>query len=327
MGINKNYKRGIFLLILLLTVISGNISIQNTSKNNSFDESALSSSAPEDFYESNNNATNAYDLTMYELKWLSMINGPGTQWDEDWYKIEITPGSERLIVKLIFKHFEGDIDLQVYDNNLSIITGSYSTEDGEFIDKIGPSGFYYLQIYYSNAGNNYDLLWDDMDPTLIDDFYEENDDPGTPYILSGNQGMWLSEFNGLGIQSDDDWYEIFINPGNERMIVDCIFSNDSGNIELDIYNGSFFMVGNSWTENNHEFIRRILPKGSSFDNLCQDDIQLMMDHINSYGRKKLGDKSPYQAFEFIYGRDVLESLGYKMISANDIILQPSLLKK
>jgi len=43
-------------------------------------------------------------------------------------------------------------------------------------------------------------------------------------------------------------------------------------------------------ENNHEFIRRVLPKGSSFDDLTQADINLMMEHINSYTREKLNDK-------------------------------------
>jgi len=80
-------------------------------------------------------------------------------------------------------------------------------------------------------------------------------------------------------------------------------------------------------ENNHEFIRRVIPKGKSMDNFTQDDIDLMMNHINSYGRKKLGDKSPYEAFEFIYGKEILNKFGCKMISPNDIILQPSLLKK
>ncbi|WP_167959082.1 IS30 family transposase, partial [Anaerosporobacter faecicola] len=40
-------------------------------------------------------------------------------------------------------------------------------------------------------------------------------------------------------------------------------------------------------EVNHELIRRILPKGTSFDQLEQKDIDLMMNHINSYKRKKL----------------------------------------
>ena len=78
-------------------------------------------------------------------------------------------------------------------------------------------------------------------------------------------------------------------------------------------------------ELNHEFIRRILPKGSSFDNLCQADINLMMSHINSYSREKLGDKSPFDMFGFIYGYDVLESLGLNRIMSNQILLKPSLL--
>lgn len=79
-------------------------------------------------------------------------------------------------------------------------------------------------------------------------------------------------------------------------------------------------------ENNHEFIRRIIPKGKSFKHLIQNDVNLMMNHINSYTRKDLNDKSPRQVFEFMFGRDILEKLGCECISPNDIILKPSLLK-
>ena len=80
-------------------------------------------------------------------------------------------------------------------------------------------------------------------------------------------------------------------------------------------------------ENNHEFIRRIIPKGIDIGIYEQQDISLMMDHINSYSRPELGDKSPYEMFEFYYGRDILELLGVKQIPANEIILKPSLLCK
>jgi len=80
-------------------------------------------------------------------------------------------------------------------------------------------------------------------------------------------------------------------------------------------------------ELNHEFIRRILPKGRSFDELAQSDISLMMSHINSYSREKLNDKSPFDMFGFIYGYDVLEKLEINRIPANEILLKPSLLKK
>lgn len=80
-------------------------------------------------------------------------------------------------------------------------------------------------------------------------------------------------------------------------------------------------------ELNHEFIRKILPKGVSFDKLSQSDISLMMSHINSYSREKLNDKSPFDMFGFIYGYDTLEKLGIRKIPSNEILLKPSLLRK
>jgi IS30 family transposase len=79
-------------------------------------------------------------------------------------------------------------------------------------------------------------------------------------------------------------------------------------------------------EVNHELIRRVLPKGTSFDNLAQADIDLMMNHINSYTRLKLGNKTPFEAFEFYHGTALFEKLGYTPISSNAVILRPRLLK-
>ena len=79
-------------------------------------------------------------------------------------------------------------------------------------------------------------------------------------------------------------------------------------------------------EVTHEFVRRILPKGTSFEFLSQDKVDLMMDHINSYKRKKLNDQSPHQLFSFLYGADVLEKLNSHLIDPNEITLKPELLK-
>ena len=49
-------------------------------------------------------------------------------------------------------------------------------------------------------------------------------------------------------------------------------------------------------ENNHELIRRVIPKGTSMDDLSQYDIIKLMSHINSYPRKKLGEKTPYKIY-------------------------------
>lgn len=79
-------------------------------------------------------------------------------------------------------------------------------------------------------------------------------------------------------------------------------------------------------ENNHELIRRIIPKGTSLDNLTQEKVTLMMNHINSYSRKKLGNCSPYEIFEKFHGRKISEKLGAELIPANEITLLPHILK-
>lgn len=79
-------------------------------------------------------------------------------------------------------------------------------------------------------------------------------------------------------------------------------------------------------ENNHEMIRRIIPKGEDIGQYTQEQIDLMMSHINSYARKKLGNKSPYEIFEFQYGKELLDIFHLQKIPADEIILSPELLK-
>lgn len=83
-------------------------------------------------------------------------------------------------------------------------------------------------------------------------------------------------------------------------------------------------------ERNHEFIRLVLPQGTSFDTLTQSAVDCLMSHINSYSRKGLGDKSPFEMFAFLYGDALLEKLlllvCQQVVPHNNIILKPSLLK-
>lgn len=80
-------------------------------------------------------------------------------------------------------------------------------------------------------------------------------------------------------------------------------------------------------ENNYSMIRRIIPKGKTLDIYTQDDITLMMNHINSYGRNNLGDKTPYEVFASLYGEEILRKMGATLIPADEVTLHPSLLKK
>lgn len=80
-------------------------------------------------------------------------------------------------------------------------------------------------------------------------------------------------------------------------------------------------------EKNHEFIRYVLPKGSSFDNLLQTDIDLMINHINSFARESLNWFAPIDVAKFTLDKIVLKKLNLKKISPNEIQLNTKLLKK
>ena len=79
-------------------------------------------------------------------------------------------------------------------------------------------------------------------------------------------------------------------------------------------------------EKNHEFIRYILPKGSSLKNINQEDCDLIMNNINSLCRDSLNGKSPYEAMLFLCDEYLLNKLNCYYIKPDEVILNDSLLK-
>ena len=95
--------------------------------------------------------------------------------------------------------------------------------------------------------------------------------------------------------------------------------------------GIYDLFANIYNAKTHrqlkkEIAQRILPKKTSFKALTQEKVDLVMDHINSYKRKKLSDRSPHQLFSFLYGDDVTKKLHAHNVDADEINLTPELLK-
>ena len=79
-------------------------------------------------------------------------------------------------------------------------------------------------------------------------------------------------------------------------------------------------------ENNHTNLRRILVKGCSFTRLTQQDINLVLSHLNSYIRKSYDDTPAIDRFCALFGKDCLVILNLTVIPPDDIIMDPKLLK-
>ena len=80
-------------------------------------------------------------------------------------------------------------------------------------------------------------------------------------------------------------------------------------------------------EKNHEYIRKICPKGTSFDDYSQEDITLMMSHINSSPRQSLGGMSPLKLAKLMLPSEVIDYFGLTEIPDDEIVLTPALLQK
>lgn len=80
-------------------------------------------------------------------------------------------------------------------------------------------------------------------------------------------------------------------------------------------------------EKNHTLLRDILPQGSSFDELTQDDVNLVFSHVNGVIRKGLHGKSAYQVFVSLFSDRLAHLLGVSYVAPGDVIQSPALLKK
>jgi IS30 family transposase len=80
-----------------------------------------------------------------------------------------------------------------------------------------------------------------------------------------------------------------------------------------------------FVENNHNYVRDIIPNGKSMMGLTQADINLMFSHINSTPRKSLHGKTPFEMFAFYFGEKAAELLGISEIPRDSVVLRPSLI--
>ena len=155
------------------------------------------------------------------------------------------------------------------------------------------------------------------------------------YLLPYKQSKYVIKiFNHikevLGIDEFKRLFEVILTDNGTEF-------SDPDSIEIDFNTGEkivnlFYCDPNcSWQkgsiEKNHEYIRYILPKGTSFAGLSQEDCYLIASHINSTPRLSLNNFSPYDSACYFIGKDNINKLHIKKIDNDDINLTIRLLKK
>lgn len=78
-------------------------------------------------------------------------------------------------------------------------------------------------------------------------------------------------------------------------------------------------------ENNHELIRRVIPKGVSLKPYTQKELNLLCSHINSLFRESLNGKRPFDLINKYIPLEKINELGLSKINALNVCLIPELL--
>jgi len=79
-------------------------------------------------------------------------------------------------------------------------------------------------------------------------------------------------------------------------------------------------------EKNHEFIRYVIPKGLSFDNLTQWDATKLANHINSTARASLNGRNPFELAALLLGQEAIKAFNLREIPSDEVNLKPALLR-
>ena len=234
----------------------------------------------------------ATDLTSYDDWQLSWVLGPGIQREDDWYKIKVDSSEKRLRVNVKFKYAFGDIDIEIYDEWGGWIIGNWEERNGAFIEHDLPSGgIYYIRITGDNTGNIYDFFWEDL---LVNgeqvgiDPYEPNDGFNEAYDLRDDEYTWLSDIHGVAVQEYDDWYKIDVTPGFQHLIVNTMFDQFLGTINVELFKyriqmdelewryGNYSMSGDHHIDINYTSVFGIEP-GIYFIRVFGDNSQMEYD--------------------------------------------------
>ncbi len=80
-------------------------------------------------------------------------------------------------------------------------------------------------------------------------------------------------------------------------------------------------------ERNHEFIRYVLPKGTSFGTLTRADVSLLMNHINSTARTSLNGRAPFELAALLLPDALLKLVAAERIPPDLVLLKPRLIKR
>jgi hypothetical protein len=223
-----------------------------------------------DSFEPDNSTSNAKSISSGTVQTRSIV--PAN--DDDYARFTLTSASD---VTITTDGPSGDTELWLYGSNLSTIEFDDDSGPNLFsrIDRLAaegdalPAGTYYILV--DDYGDDSEIPSYTLTLTIgatlgDDDAYEQNDTLGAPTNHGFNwERTDLSSISGPGIQADEDWFLIDVDPaGYELVTAEALFSHAQGDIDLAIFDGSGNRLALSNSFDDDESLNVVVPQAGSY---------------------------------------------------------------
>jgi len=188
-------------------------------------------------------------------------NADGTP-NDDWFQFETQAvGDSTDYVEIQFSHYEGDLDMVLYDASGEPVAWSVSVSDNERVSLEGLSaGAYYAHVYgYWDATAAYDLVIEAPEEAAVGDAFEPNDTPAAATDLGPVEGVTslteLSIHAGADGTPNDDWFQFETQAfGDSTDYVEIQFSHGEGDLDMTLCDASGQEVDWAMSVSDNELI-------------------------------------------------------------------------
>ncbi len=187
--------------------------------------------------------------------------------DDDIYQIMAMPGMSLLDVTCSFDANDGNLNLSLYDSS-GVLIRDYTSDNifQERFNKWVPAGIYYIRVWSPDApaGQEYNLKWQGK---ADDDKHEQDDSIAQAAAREEELRSGISFSDAVGgkaVNRDDDYFEIYARPGFEKLIINCYYQPDEGNLDILLYDSEGDLLDWSSDGSGIETINTTVPSSGYY---------------------------------------------------------------
>lgn len=283
-----------------------------------------------------------FNLTTMEARAIAETIGPLLKRGQSVYQILNNHPEINLSIKSIYTYIEAGVFKDYGIDNFSLRKQVSRKPRKALKKRKEPANYegHKYSDYLLFKKNNPELLTVEMDTVMndtsgpyIQTFIFENTGFMLAFLLTEKTSESMSStINYLEELLQDKFKKLFsliiTDRGSEFEITRLFeFNSQTGEKRLDLfYCDPQTPSQKPHVENNHNYLRDILPNNIDLTNLTQEKLNIIFSHINSTPRLSLNGKTPYEVFAFFYGTEILNKLKISKIGKDDVTLMPYLIK-